>query len=412
MGSRGHGGKRSRRARRLVPAAAVAAAVAGVAGVLATRMARRPAEPAPGRPELPARRTARSGPRRLATRTPQQPVIDLDLATRALSGLVTDSGPAPDPTEREPVASEQVEHQPAEREPVAYEQVQPPPAERGPVEHAPAAVATASAPPSGRRRRRRHVRLMGAMAVVALGVGAGAALAGGEADDTPAPPSRSTPSSEQDTTTTLRPISATTAFTGAADSLVGAGSFTYSGTVSATDISHARPMLWLGVESTVTGEVSLDLGRVHEQAVSGDERVSETITSGPAVWGRQASDVADLATAGYEAVPELSTAEATPPLRGAALLPQWLGAAVSPSDLGTDLQGRRTFAAVLPAAALGPVERGTEPVDGRLTLTVDPDGSPVRVEVVTVSGPAFRLAIDITTVGNPVDIQLPGAPPV
>ena len=289
-----------------------------------------------------------------------------------------------------------------------------------PVADAPARPA-AEAPPPGPRAgriaghladlRRHRVRLVAGVVVVGIGIGASAALAGVGTADGDRPPAAPT-TTERATTTTTRPrVSAATVFADAADRLVRAGSFTYAGAVSATDVSHVRPMLWLGVESTVTGEVSLDLGRVHEVAVGTDERASETITAGPAVWGRRTSGVESLPDADYQAVPELSEPDDSPPARGAALLPAWLAAATDATALGRDPAGRSQFAARLPASALGPVERGARSVDGLLTLVVDDDGIPVRIELVTIDQPRFRLAIDITAVGGSVAIEPPGPGP-
>jgi hypothetical protein len=42
---------------------------------------------------------------------------------------------------------------------------------------------------------------------------------------------------------------------------------------------------------------------------------------------------------------------------------------------------------------------------------VDDDGIPVRIELVTIDEPRFRLAIDMTAVGGSVAIEPPGPGP-
>jgi hypothetical protein len=208
------------------------------------------------------------------------------------------------------------------------------------------------------------------------------------------------------TTTHAAPVSAATAFAAAADRITAAGTFSYSGTVSATDVSHVRPMLWLSVDSTVEGQVSLPDGRLHETATTADGRVAETVAVGRQVWGRQADGGDALAAVPYETVPTLSGAE--PPARGAVLLPSWLAAAVGPADAPADQSGRRRVSATIPAAALGRIERGRSPVDATVVLTLDAAGAPVRVEITSApGGPAFRLAYDLAGLGAPVDIRAP-----
>lgn len=202
------------------------------------------------------------------------------------------------------------------------------------------------------------------------------------------------------------PVDVTSAFPAAALRLLDAGSFRYSGRASATDVSLVRPMLWLAVDVRITGEVELDQGLVHEIAVSEDERAAETLARGGEVWGRRADDVGALADGQYQVVPELS-GDGAPGLRGVARLPGWLAAAVEPSTVGTDRSGRHTFAARLPAGALGAVERGAGPIDGRITLTVAGDGTPLAIEVVTVQGPAFHLSVDISDLGRPIAVATP-----
>jgi hypothetical protein len=288
---------------------------------------------------------------------------------------------------------------------------------------------------SGRRSRaglgsgRRSRALLGAVVGVALVAAIGVAVASAGGGDRPdaATTATETPgrpgdeggagsgtggddvvsTSEADVTTTqAAPVSAATAFATAADRLTAAGTFSYSGTVSATDVSHVRPMLWLSVESTVEGQVSLPDGRLHETATTTDGRVAETVAAGRQVWGRQADGGDGLAAVPYVTVPALSGAE--PSARGAVLLPTWLAAAVGPADAPADESGRRRVSATIPAAALGRIERERPPVDATVVLTLDAAGAPVRVEITSApGGPALRLAYDLAGLGTPVDIQTP-----
>src|SRR5690606_22869757 len=116
-----------------------------------------------------------------------------------------------------------------------------------------------------------------------------------------------------------------------------AGSFSYTGNVSATDVSHVRPMLWLAVASSVEGQVDTGSLRLHEIAVAADGAAAETIAVGDAVWGRRAATRDALADLAYDPVPGLSGPGSAggdpalvPPARGAALLPAWLRAATGP----------------------------------------------------------------------------------
>jgi hypothetical protein len=287
---------------------------------------------------------------------------------------------------------------------------------------------------SGRRSRvglgsgRRSRVLLGAVVGVALVAAIGVAVASAGGGDRPdaATTTTETPGRPGDeggagsgtggdvvstseagvTTTQAAPVSAATAFAAAADRLTAAGTFSYSGTVSATDVSHVRPMLWLSVESTVEGQVSLPDGRLHETATTTDGRVAETVAAGRQVWGRQADGGDGLAAVPYETVPALSGAE--PSARGAVLLSTWLAAAVGPADAPADESGRRRVSATIPAAALGRIERERPPVDATIVLTLDAAGAPVRVEITSApGGPALRLAYDLAGLGTPVEIQTP-----
>jgi hypothetical protein len=286
---------------------------------------------------------------------------------------------------------------------------------RDPARSAPRHIRDRGGAGTGRRSR----AVLGIVVALALAVGVGAVVAsatggdgpgsassvGAERDGAAAPPTQA-PADTVTTTTQPAPVTAATAFVAAAERLTAAGTFSYSGTVSATDVSHVRPMLWLSVESSIEGQVSLPAGRLHETATTGDGRVAETVTSGPQVWGRRADSREGLAAVAYETVPALSGAE--PATRGAVLLPAWLASAVGPADAGLDESGRRRFSATVPGAALGPIERERAPVDAAVVLTLDAAGAPVRVELTSApGGPALHLVYDLVGLGTPVDIQPP-----
>jgi hypothetical protein len=286
---------------------------------------------------------------------------------------------------------------------------------RDPARSAPRHIRDRGGAGTGRRSR----AVLGIVVALALAVGVGAVVAsatggdgpgsassvGAERDGAAAPPTQA-PADTVTTTTQPAPVTAATAFAAAAERLTAAGTFSYSGTVSATDVSHVRPMLWLSVESSIEGQVSLPAGRLHETATTGDGRVAETVTSGPQVWGRRADSREGLAAVAYETVPALSGAE--PATRGAVLLPAWLASAVGPADAGLDESGRRRFSATVPGAALGPIERERAPVDAAVVLTLDAAGAPVRVELTSApGGPALHLVYDLVGLGTPVDIQPP-----
>jgi hypothetical protein len=260
------------------------------------------------------------------------------------------------------------------------------------------------------RRRRSTRAIVGVVVALALVLGAGAMVAAGGADDDggrdTATGARPTTTTTQPTTTTAPPVAASDAFGLAAQRLTGAGSFTYTGTASATDVSHARPMLWLAVGATIEGQVATSTGRLHEVAVADDGGAAETVTDGSAVWGRRAPSVDALADEPYEAIPGLSDDEL--PAKGAALLPAWLSAAAAPTETEPDELGRRTFQATIPADALGEIERERRPVDATVVLTLDSAGDPVRVEITSSpDGPAFHLVFEIAGLGSPVAIEPP-----
>jgi hypothetical protein len=193
-------------------------------------------------------------------------------------------------------------------------------------------------------------------------------------------------------------------FSQAGARLAEAGSFRYSGAVSAFDVSAVRPSLWLAVNLAVTGQVVTTDGRLHEVAVANTGQATETVAAGEQVWGRSAPGPDGLGDASYELIPGLAGA------RGAAFLPAWLAAATDPTDAGLDPQGRPTYRATVPASVIGPVERGRAAADAVITLSVDRDGTPAHVDIVAPAGddPRLHLAIDLAGLGEPVTIDPPG----
>lgn len=207
-------------------------------------------------------------------------------------------------------------------------------------------------------------------------------------------------SPDQPTTTAVGDLTADQAFTQASQRLQAAGSFAYTGTSEATDVSPVRPGLWLGVQLTTFGEVDLQAGRLHEIGLAADGSASETVTDGVTVWGRLASDTEGLAEQPYQTVGELGGEP--PRSMGAALLSFWLDAAVDRQAIGPD------FRAVIPAEAFGVIEDGRPAVAAEILLTLDPNGDPVHVEVTTApAGPPLRLVLDLVRIGEPLAIALP-----
>src|SRR4029450_9780966 len=89
---------------------------------------------------------------------------------------------------------------------------------------------------------------------------------------------------------------------------------------------------------------------VHESAVDGDGRATETVSAGPLVWGRMATSRDGLRDATYLPITEESGQGAG---KGAALLPAWLDATVDRQDAGTDERGHRVLSRPLPGARAG-----------------------------------------------------------
>jgi hypothetical protein len=207
------------------------------------------------------------------------------------------------------------------------------------------------------------------------------------------------------TTPSAPPPPPAQAFTEASQMLLDAGSFSYTGAAHATDVSRARPGLWLAVDVVVAGEVDLDEGRVHETAVALGGGASETIVDGGQVWGRTAASTEALDDGDFRVIPELS---GEPPMpMGAALLPVWLGFATNPQPGPPDPQGRPAYTATLPAAALGPV--GGALGDAQIVLTLDGDGDPADVRVTMLpDGAALQIVAGLSDIGDQVTIDAPG----
>ena len=291
---------------------------------------------------------------------------------------------------------------------------------------APPAPAPAAAAPDVRRVRRggvprhfsglrRHrVRLLAGLIVVGLGIGASAALAGVGGDEPASAPATTSPEPTEPppaTTTTTRPaLGADEAFAAAAERLSTGGSFRYEGSARATDVSFVRPMMWLAVQSSVTGEVELATGRLHEVAVAAGGRASETIAEGTTVWGRRADQAAALGDVPFALVPELSDSELLAG-RGLVMLPTWLAAATAPVELEPSADGLPQYQATVPADVVGEVERGIEAEDLLAVVVLDDDGNPVRVELTSATSDRLHLVLDLTGVGEPVTITPPAAPP-
>ena len=395
--------------------AALAATAAAATAVLAARRAatrrraqpaaaataatRRPAQPA-GTPSTTTTSTMR--PRHLAPTTPPRTPVDAPPLPPSGQSAPAEAPPAPR-AEPEAVAAEEAEP----------EAVAPAIAEAAP--YRPPTPTVAAGPPRhlapGSRPGRALVGVLVAIGIVVV-LGAGAmVVAGAGSGETGAPAPRidSITTEAPTTTTTTMPASPEDAFAGAASRLEAAGTFAYRGSVSASDVSAVRPSLWLAVDITVAGEASLAGGLVHEVAVADNGRATETVVVGTDVWGRSARTRDALAEAGYEGIPELSQPE--PATKGAAGLAAWLAAVEEPQAAGVDPQGRRQYRGTLPAAALGPTERGRRAVDAEVVLTLDRTGQPAHVDITTVpGGPPLHLAFDLTALGAPVTIEAPTQP--
>jgi hypothetical protein len=259
------------------------------------------------------------------------------------------------------------------------------------------------------RRQTRVIAVVVGVVVLALGIVGGIVAASTSESDPDAGASGTSTTVPGPTTTTTAPVAAPEAFGLASERLVAAGSFRYTGTASANDVSDVRPTPWLDVHLAVDGEVDTAAGRLRELAVADGGQAVESIADGPTVWGRKAQTVDQLAEQPYEFLPALSDGEQ--PARGAALLPVWLGSAVDPVDVEPDEQGRRRFLATIPAETFGEIHRHWPAVAPSATITVDGAGDPVHIEITSApegpDGPNLRLAFDITALGAPVEIQPP-----
>lgn len=326
------------------------------------------------------------------------------------------ASPADDrPTEAPPLAGDPVEKPPTEGVPPAGDPVEDPPTEAIPEDPDPTSAPPASGPDpgaprmAGRGRTRPVVVGLALVAVLAAGVVLFVATRDDDRPDTDVDAGVTT-SPEPTTTTVIDEPSPQEAFAQAADRLVAGGSFGYAGTTSATDVSHVRPGLWLAVDLTVEGEVETSAESVHEIAVDGDGRATETVSAGLVVWGRLATSRESLGDAAYLPITEESGGQG--PGKGAALLPAWLDSTVDRQDAGTDGRGHRVLRATLPASVLGEVVDGRPAGDASVLLTLDPAGDPVRVEITSVpTGPPLRLALDLLRIGEPVVIDLPADTP-
>lgn len=263
----------------------------------------------------------------------------------------------------------------------------------------------AASPPARTRRSRRRWMGVAAGLVALAGVAAGAVVlvtGGGDEPDSGAKggrPDATTSSTAPEEVTPLR------AFARAALLLDEAGSFTYRGTVQAAGPGVVRPGPWLSTDVTVEGEVSLP-DRTHEVAVDGAGRAAETVTGGTTVWARRADDRAGLAARPYEVVAEFDSAGARIE-SGVARAGIWLSLTTDRRDGGTDSAGRRTLRAAVPAAAVA-ADGTRAPGRAEVVLTIDEQGAPVRIEVTSAEGAAFRLALDLANLGEPVAIPSPG----
>jgi hypothetical protein len=261
-------------------------------------------------------------------------------------------------------------------------------------------------PPVVRRRRGGRVAAgLVLLVVAAVAIGLIALSRDGDQPEAAGGDATNGSPAERPTTTAMGDGSPDEAFALAADRLVSGGSFGYAGTTSAIDVSRVRPGLWLAVDLTVEGEVVTSGALVHEIAVDGGGRATETVTQGPVVWGRLATSREALPEATYLPITEESGEGAG---KGVALLPTWLGSTVDRQDVGTDGLGRRMLRATLPASVLGETVDGRPAGDAIVVLTLDGAGDPVHVEVTSVpTGPPLRLALDLFGIGEPVLIDVP-----
>lgn len=206
------------------------------------------------------------------------------------------------------------------------------------------------------------------------------------------------------TTTTLAPPDPADAFDQASRRLETAGSFAYSGTAQATDVSHVRPGPWLATDVTVEGEVSLGSNRLRE-VVTTPGGVAEAVADGSTVWARSASSADILPEESYEVVVGLGIEPVE--RMGAALLPRWLASATESQAIESDAADGYSFSATIPADEFGEIVRGQGATAAEVLLTVDADGDPTRVEITSVPSGPLHLVLDISGIGEDVSIDPP-----
>jgi hypothetical protein len=205
-------------------------------------------------------------------------------------------------------------------------------------------------------------------------------------------------------TTTPAPVDAADAFDQASRRLDTAGSFVYSGTAQATDVSHVRPGPWLSTNVTVEGEVELASNRVRE-VVTTSGGVAEIVAEGSTVWARSADSTDALPEASYEVVVGISNESVD--RMGAALLPRWLASATEPRTADGDAADGYSFSATIPAAEFGEIVRGEGATAAEVVLTLDGAGDPARVEIISVPEAQLHLVLDISGIGADVVIDPP-----
>jgi PASTA domain len=196
------------------------------------------------------------------------------------------------------------------------------------------------------------------------------------------------------------------AFYPATHRLLSAGSFAYRGEVHAAEQSPLRPGGWTAGDATVEGAVVLEQGLTHDIAVDASGRAAETVTSGPKVWTRSASTVDGLGTAPWA----VRTSVGRPlPLLGTAAVTYLLLSGRDPKPVAPNPAGRCVIRASVPA-----VDRRdpyADPFVGvDLLVTLDGDGNLARIVVTSApDDPELVLDLDITQIGEPQAIALPGS---
>jgi hypothetical protein len=357
-------------------------------------------DPAPPPPPAPAPPPAHAGS--VTTEAPAAPPAPAEGPGRALTGPLgrpAGQGAAPPPPVSTP-AGPGANGTSA----VTTGSSSPAPAAASPTGAEPGGPAVGS--PGGPDGRRRWLIAGGAVAAVAaVAVGVGVLAGGGDDDPVATTATTDRPSSATTGTTgTTAPPSPEQAFRQAGTKLSEAGSFTYAGSARALDVTPVRPTRWLGTELTVTGEVDLGTGRLHEVAVAPDGEATETVIDGATVWGRQADSVDELADAEYSVIDELTRDTPTP--QGAQLVPVWLALAAGPVP-APEAAAQPAYSGTLTAAALGD-DSGATP-DSVITVTLDAGGTPIHLEVVGLpDGEGLRLVYDLANVGQVGPITSPG----